>query len=142
MQAALRCDRTREVPVEKLAVRSAPSAAAEPAFGASFSRDAEAASKYFVDVEARLHSARADGRRDEAAALKARARAVKEHFFRLHAAAIYDELTDHCVRSLRASELLAAASGRYPAMLPTRERIDEERALMQQSAKQGREIDQ
>ena len=128
--------------MEKLAVRSAPSAAAEPAFGASLSRDAEAASKYFVDVEARLQSARTDDRRDETAALKARARAVKEHFFRLHAAAIYDELTDHCGRSLRVSELLAAASGRYPALLPTRQRIDEERALLQQSAKAGLEIDQ
>ena len=128
--------------MEKLAVRSAPSAAAEPAFGASLSRDAEAASKYFVDVEARLQSARTDDRRDETAALKARARAVKERFFRLHAAAIYDELTDHCARSLRVSELLAAASGRYPALLPTRQRIDEERALMQQSAKAGLEIDQ
>jgi thioesterase DpgC len=135
-------DRTREVSVEKLAVRSAPSTAAEPVFGASLARDAEAASKYFADLEARLQSAHSDDRKAETAALKARARAVKEHFFRLHAAAIYDELTDHCARSLRVSELLAAASGRYPALLPTRERIDEERALMQQSAKQGREIDQ
>jgi thioesterase DpgC len=135
-------DRTREVSVEKLAVRSAPSTAAEPTFGASLARDAEAASKYFADIEARLQSAHSDDRKAERAALKARARAVKEHFFRLHAAAIYDELTDHCARSLRVSELLAAASGRYPALLPTRERIDEERALMQQSAKQGREIDQ
>ena len=128
--------------MEKLAVRSAPSAAAEPAFGASLSRDAEAASKYFVDVEARLQSARTGDRPDETAALKARARAVKEHFFRLHAAAIYDELTDQCARSLRVSELLAAASGRYPALLPTRQRIDEERALLKQSAKAGLEIDQ
>jgi thioesterase DpgC len=135
-------DRTREVSVEKLAVRSAPSTAAEPVFGASLARDAEAASKYFADIEARLQSAHSDDRKAERAALKARARAVKEHFFRLHAAAIYDELTDHCARSLRVSELLAAASGRYPALLPTGERIDEERALMQQSAKQGREIDQ
>jgi len=135
-------DRTREMSVEKLAVRSAPSTAAEPVFGASLARDAEAASKYFADIEARLQSAHSDDRKAERAALQARARAVKEHFFRLHAAAIYDELTDHCARSLRVSELLAAASGRYPALLPTGERIDEERALMQQSAKQGREIDQ
>ncbi len=128
--------------MEKLAVRAAPPAAAEPAFGASFSYDAETASKYFVDVEARLQSARTDGRRDETAALKARASAVKERFFRLHAAAICDELTDHCGRSLRVSELLAAASGRYPALLPTRERIDAERALMRQSAKEGCEVDQ
>ncbi len=133
--------------MQKLAVRPAPPAPAEPAFGASLSRDAEAASKYFTDLEAVLQSlpqkaARKGEQPAETAALKARARAVKEQFFRHHAAAIYDEMTDNGARALRVSELLAAASGRYPALLPTRERINEERALMQQSAKQGREIDQ
>ncbi|HKM87278.1 MAG TPA: enoyl-CoA hydratase/isomerase family protein [Xanthobacteraceae bacterium] len=128
--------------MEKLAVRSAQSAPAEPAFGASLSRDAEAASRYFTDLEAFLQSSRADNRRAETAALKARAHAVKEQFFRHHAAAIYDEMTGHGARTLRVSELLAAASGRYPALLPTRVQIDAERALLQQSAKQGRELDQ
>ena len=133
--------------MQKLAVRPAPPAPAEPAFGASLSRDAEAAGKYFTEIEAVLHSsgqkaARKGEQRAETAALKARSRAVKEQFFRRHAAAIYDEMTGHGARALRVSELLAAASGRYPALLPTRERIDEERALMRQSAKEGREIDQ
>src|SRR5208282_411493 len=97
---------------------------------------------YFTDLEAFLQSSRADNRRAETAALKARAHAVKEQFFRHHAAAIYDEMTGHGARTLRVSELLAAASGRYPALLPTRVQIDAERALMQQSAKQGRELDQ
>ena len=35
-----------------------------------------------------------------------------------------------------------AASDRYPALLPTRAQIDAERALTQQSAKEGRELDQ
>ncbi len=133
--------------MQKLAVRPAPPVPAEPAFGASLSRDAEAAGKYFTEIEAVLHSlgqkaARKGEQRAETAALKARSRAVKEQFFRRHAAAIYDEMTGHGARALRVSELLAAASGRYPALLPTRERIDEERALMRQNAKEGREIDQ
>jgi (3,5-dihydroxyphenyl)acetyl-CoA 1,2-dioxygenase len=37
--------------------------------------------------------------------------------------------------------LLTAASSRYPALLPTSAQIDAERALMQQSAKEGRELD-
>jgi thioesterase DpgC len=75
-------------------------------------------------------------------ALKAHARDVKEQFFRRHAAAVYDEVTGHCTRSLRVSELLAAASTCYPALLPSRAQIEAERALLQQSAKEGRELDQ
>jgi thioesterase DpgC len=118
---------------------------AEPLFGTSLARDAEAAGKYFAEVEAAQQAQKAkssDEPSAEAAALKARARVLKEQFFRRHAAAIYDEVTDHGARYLRASELIAAAAGRYPALLPTRAQIDAERALMQQSGKEGRELDQ
>jgi len=106
--------------MQKLAVRPAARAPAEPAFGASLARDAGAAGKYFTAVEALLQSHRAEQRQAEAMALKASARAVKERFFRRHAAAIYDEITGQGARTLRASELLAAASERYPALLPSR----------------------
>jgi thioesterase DpgC len=43
---------------------------------------------------------------------------------------------------MRVSELLYAVADRYPTLLPTRARIDGERALKQQSAKEGYEIDQ
>ncbi len=130
--------------MQKLAVRPAPS---EPNLASSLARDAEAASNYAAEIEALLdarrpHGARAGEQRAEAATLRARARAVKERFFRRHAAAIYDELTGHCTRTLRVAELLAAASHRYPALLPTPERIAAERALMRQSAKEGHELDQ
>ena len=46
------------------------------------------------------------------------------------------------MRSLRVSELLAAASNRYPALLPTPDVIRQERALMKQIAKEGHEVDQ
>jgi (3,5-dihydroxyphenyl)acetyl-CoA 1,2-dioxygenase len=133
------------LPVPKVALRAAPPAGAEPAFGASLSCDADAASKYFTDVEAVLQmqkTERTDEQGGDIAALKARARAVKERFFRRHAAAIYDEITGHGAQSLRVAELLAAAADSYPALLPTRAQIEGERALMLQSAKDGRELDQ
>ncbi len=128
----------------KLAVRQTP---VEPAFAASLARDAAAAGTYAAEIEALLQSLgpsaeRKGERRVEAAALKSSGRAVKERFFRRHAAAIYDELTGRGARTLRVSELLAAAANRYPALLPTPERIAAERALMQQSAKEGYELDQ
>jgi thioesterase DpgC len=67
---------------------------------------------------------------------------VKEKFFRRHVAALYDEATDHGARFLRVGELLMAVASRYPALLPNREQIDAERALMQQSAKRGYELEQ
>jgi (3,5-dihydroxyphenyl)acetyl-CoA 1,2-dioxygenase len=136
--------RSREVPVQKLADR--PSLA-EPTLGASLARDAEAAGAYAAEIEAALRAMgpkaeRVGEKRTESEALKASARAVKERFFRRHAVAIYNELTGHGARSLRISELVMAAAARYPALLPTPERLKEERALMQQSAKEGYEVDQ
>jgi (3,5-dihydroxyphenyl)acetyl-CoA 1,2-dioxygenase len=124
--------------LQRLAVRSAPPAPAEPVFGASFARDAEAASKYFTEIEALVQA----GKAGETTALKAQALNVKEKFFRFHAVALYDEVTGHGERFLRVGELLMAVSSRYPALLPTREQIEAERALKQQSAKEGRELDQ
>jgi (3,5-dihydroxyphenyl)acetyl-CoA 1,2-dioxygenase len=128
--------------VQKLAVRTAPSAPVEPAFRASLAHDAKAAEKYFTAVEAVLASQKAEQQHAERAALKIRARAVKEQFFRRHAVALYDEATDQCARFLRVGEVLKAVAGRYPALLPTREKIEAERALKKQSAKEGYEVDQ
>ena len=130
--------------MQKLAVRSS---LAEPTLGASLARDAEAAGAYTAEIEAALRAMgpkaeRVGEKRTESEAVKASARAVKERFFRRHAVAIYDELTGHGARSLRISELVVAAAARYPALLPTPERLKEERALMQQSAKEGYEVDQ
>ncbi len=128
----------REVALQTVAVRSAPPAPAEPAFGASLPRDAEAAGKYFAEIDALVQA----GKSADTAALRAQALDVKEKFFRRHAVALYDEMTGQGARFLRVGELLMAVSSRYPALLPTREQIDAERALMQQSAKQGRELEQ
>ena len=124
--------------MQTVAVRSAPSAAAAPVFDGSLARDVEKAAQYFSAVAAAVRQCAPP----EAAALRAQALRAKERFFRRHAIAIYDEMTDEGGRFLRISELLMAAADRYPAVLPTREVIDAERALKQQSAKEGRELDQ
>jgi len=124
--------------LQTLAVRPGSPSPAEPVFGASLVRDAEAAAKYFAEIETLLRA----GKTAETASIKAQALSVKEKFFRHHAAALYDEATDRGARFLRVGELLMAVAARYPALLPTREQIDAERALKQQSAKQGHELDQ
>jgi len=128
--------------VQQVAVRSASPAPAEPVFGASLARDAEAATKYFEAVAAVQRSLRARPQEAETTALKLSSRVVKDRFFRLHAANLYDEATGRGARHLRVSELVTAVANRYPALLPTPERIKEERALKQQSAKFGYEVDQ
>jgi thioesterase DpgC len=138
-------DASREVPLQTVAVRPPPPAPAEPVFGASLARDAEAATRYFTEIEALVQAAktdRSDERQAGVAALKAQALSVKEKFFRRHAAALYDEATDQGARFLRVGELVMTVAGRHPGLLPTREQIDAERALTQQSAKEGRELDQ
>jgi len=124
--------------LQQLAVHPSSTGSADPLFGGPLARDAEAASKFFTDLETALQTEGAERK----TALKARALEVREKFFRRHAVAIYDELTGQGARTLRVSDLLAAASSRYPALLPSREQIDAERALMKQSAKDGRELDQ
>ena len=112
----------------------------EPVLGASLERDAEAASKYIAQVDALLKSN--DTSETDVTALKTRVFRFKERFFRRHALAIYDKVTGQGSRFLRVAELLMAAAGQYPELLPTREVIDAERALKEQSAKDGRELDQ
>jgi thioesterase DpgC len=131
----------REIlPVPTAAARPAPQDDAEPVLGTSLERDAEAASKYIAEVDALLKSKDTGG--TDVTAVKTRMFRFKERFFRRHAVAIYDRVTGQGSRFLRVAELLMAAASHYPALLPTREVIDAERALKEQSAKEGRELDQ
>jgi thioesterase DpgC len=132
--------------VQKLAVRPALPDPAEPAFGSSLARDAEAARAYVTAIDGQIREARkaAPGgeRIADVVALKTRARMVKDRFFRRHATAIYDHLTEEGARFLRVRDIVLAAADLYPALLPTQAELDAERALKQQSAKEGRELDQ
>src|SRR5262249_44653560 len=119
----------------------------EPTFGHSLAADTAAVQDYAAGIDAAVQrlgpgpQRNADAKR-QGRELTAQARAVKERFFRHHAAALYDEATDGCLDAVRISELVYALADRYPGLMPTRARIGAERALMQQSAKDGHEIDQ
>jgi thioesterase DpgC len=129
-----------DLPVPTAAARRAPLNNVEPVLGTSLERDAELASKYIAEVDAALKS-KAAGETD-VTALKARIFRFKERFFRRHAVAIYEKVTRQGSRFLRVAELLMEAAGHYPALLPTRDVLDAERALKEQSTKDGRELDQ
>lgn len=73
---------------------------------------------------------------------RAESQRIKAAFFRRHAVAIYDRLTDGCSKPRRLSDLLYAAADLVPQLLPTRAEIEAERALRRQSDKRGQEIDQ
>jgi thioesterase DpgC len=104
-----------------------------PQFTGSFAQDCKLAQDYFQHA-----AAGSDGSAEYKQAL----RDAKEVFFRRHAAAIYDAMTDNCSKALRLNEIAYGAADRFPGILPTRAQIAGERALKKQIAKEGLEIDQ
>ena len=116
-------------------------------FHSSLAADSASAAKYFETAAAALKSlgaptARGDRARKDAQQIKIRWRAALENFLRRHVGEIYDSLTSDRSKTLRVCELLYAVADRFPGLLPTRQRIEAERAHKQQSAKEGYEIDQ
>jgi len=116
-------------------------------FRSSLAADSAAAAKYFETADAALRSlgpksARSEGARRDAQEIKARSRAARERFLRRHVGEIYDTVTGNRTQTLRVCELLYAVAERFPGLVPTRQRIAEERAFKHQSAKEGFEIDQ
>ena len=108
-----------------------------PRFGATLEQDAKAAQNYFAQAAQTIERAGPDG-----AALRPSVREAKEAFFRRHAVAMYDAVTENCTLPLRVSEVVYDAAERFPTLLPTRKQIDAERALKKRIAKEGLEIDQ
>jgi (3,5-dihydroxyphenyl)acetyl-CoA 1,2-dioxygenase len=53
---------------------------------------------------------------------------ARDGFLRVHADALYDALTGGCTRSLRLAELLTAAAGRVPGLVPAAADLAAERA--------------
>jgi thioesterase DpgC len=68
-------------------------------------------------------------------------RVARREYLSLHAAWLYDKLTDGMRVSKRISELAFDAADVCPGLVPTRNQIDEERTVVQKW-KEGREIDQ
>ncbi len=69
------------------------------------------------------------------------ARAIRSLFMDTHAEAVYHELTDCRTRYLRLPELVEAAAGAFPGLVPEADQMAAERARPQ-ARKEGREIDQ
>lgn len=116
-------------------------------FHSSLAVDASTAAKYFETAAAALKSlgapsTRGESARKDAEHLKLRWRAAQENFLHRHVSEIYDTVTGNRSKTLRVCELLYAVADQFPGLLPTRQRIQAERALKQQSAKEGYEIDQ
>lgn len=121
--------------------------AREVDFRSSLAADSHSAAKYFETADAALESlgppaARSADARKDAHDIKTRSRAAKERFLRRHVGEIYDTVTDNRSKTLRVCDLLYTVAARFPGLVPTRQRIAGERALKQQSAKEGFEIDQ
>ena len=106
-------------------------------FNATLAQDSKAAQEYLAQAARTIECAGTDR-----AALNQSIRETKEAFFRRHAVAMYDALTENCTLPLRVSELVYSAGKHFPGLLPTRKQIDAERALKKQIAKEGLEIDQ
>ncbi|SDS87982.1 3,5-dihydroxyphenylacetyl-CoA monooxygenase [Streptomyces sp. TLI_053] len=69
------------------------------------------------------------------------ARLARSGFLAEHAGAVYDALTDGSKVRLWLDELVRAAAGMFPGLVPTDAQMSSERALAQEE-KEGREIDQ
>jgi (3,5-dihydroxyphenyl)acetyl-CoA 1,2-dioxygenase len=108
-----------------------------PRFDATLEQDAKTAQSFFAEAARTIQRAGPDG-----AALRQSVRDAKEAFFRRHAVAMYDAITENCALPLRVSEVVYDAAERFPTLLPTRAQIEAERALKKQIAKEGLEIDQ
>ena len=74
-------------------------------------------------------TARTQSEADAATALASALDGMRASFLRIHAAEIYDTLTDTRRSALRVDELVAAAALRYPGLVPSREALDRERSL-------------
>ncbi|WP_406150564.1 (3,5-dihydroxyphenyl)acetyl-CoA 1,2-dioxygenase DpgC [Streptomyces sp. NBC_01012] len=84
---------------------------------------------------------RSPGERARAATVHAEVRRLRRDFLSRHTETVYDRLTDGLTRRPRLPELVDAAAGLVPGLVPTREQMAAERRFVQ-AEKEGREIDQ
>jgi (3,5-dihydroxyphenyl)acetyl-CoA 1,2-dioxygenase len=107
----------------------------EPGFGGPLDAAGPALTEFLALGEAlrsRLPGPGDPGRTDavQAArdAIAAAMNAARDEFLSVHAAALYDALTDGRSRSMRLEELLPAAAARVPGLVPTAAQLAAERA--------------
>jgi len=112
----------------------------------SFDKDAALVSERFAGLDTELAALpakpeRTDAEQDAASAILDRGRRAREGFLDVHLETLYDRLTENRTRLLRVAELAYAAADLVPGLVPTRERIAEERRHPQKD-KEGWEYDQ
>jgi (3,5-dihydroxyphenyl)acetyl-CoA 1,2-dioxygenase len=117
-----------------------------PVTTGEFAADAAAFSAYWRDQAQRLARLPVKLHRDDAAfdaaeTLKQAAREARFAFLRLHAATLYDRLTDSRRKFMRIDELCYAAAALVEGLVPTRAEVAAE-AELRQGEKDGCEIDQ
>ncbi|WP_329218557.1 enoyl-CoA hydratase/isomerase family protein [Streptomyces sp. NBC_01485] len=120
--------------------------AASPGFCGRYADDSGHLVDFLARTEEELRAVPPKGERDERQAAVAdeahrAARRARHRFVESHAEQVYRELTDDRKAFLRLDDLAYQASELLPGLVPTKERIEEERALPQRG-KEGREIDQ
>jgi enoyl-CoA hydratase/carnithine racemase len=125
---------------------SVPSFATPPHAVERFEADAQAASRFFQAGQALLdrlpqRARRAEGEQSAADIVHAALRSVRTRFLRIYAPLVYAELTDSMQRFVRVDDLVYLAAERFPGLVPTRARIQADRAHPQKD-KEGYEIDQ
>jgi thioesterase DpgC len=108
--------------------------------------DRKAYGAYWLAARERLSQLPPKPRRSAAEAraaadLLGTARAARDRFLAVHAAAIYDELTARRTRFVRLDELCRRAAEAFPGLVPTEKELEAE-GRVTQSAKEGLEIDQ
>lgn len=111
-----------------------------------FDKDAAIASELFAGLDAELATLpakpeRTEAQQAEADAILGRGRRAREEFLAVHLETLYDALTEDGARLPRVAELAYAAADLVPGLVPTRERIAEERTHPQKH-KEGWEYDQ
>jgi thioesterase DpgC len=111
-----------------------------------FDKDAALASELFAGLDTELATLpakpeRTEAQQDAADAILGRGRRAREEFLAVHLETLYDALTENGARLLRVAELAYAAAELVPGLVPTRERIAEERTHPQKH-KEGWEYDQ
>ena len=111
-----------------------------------FDKDAALVSELFARLDTELAALpakpeRTESRQESADAILDRGRRVREDFLGVHVEALYDILTANRTRLLRVAQLAYAAADLVPGLVPTRQRIAEERTHPQKD-KEGWEYDQ
>lgn len=125
---------------------ASPAPVAAPVLTGVLEPDAEALRRFIEIGEGVLadlppRAVRSAQQQQTAADVHRRCRRLRTEFLARHAEAVHAECTDGGTTPARAAELVVLAAERFPGLVPTTEQMASE-GVLEQPAKEGREIDQ